>query len=184
MLDFIGMVVTAGSMMVLANALITFVSLSHAARIMRAAAIGLWIGLAAAGAQAAGESGSNSYPASHHPDLDYLKTVNSVAPPRDPELLFLLMAGFSNANLQGEGVDFLSARLKEFDPRVTAAQKVPERYRIVARAERILHLAAAPDRLRQGNDLYIGASQAAKRRAGLRRELGCGYCSCRTSPPV
>ena len=75
------------------------------------------------GAFAAEESGSSSSSASHHPDLDYLKAVNSVAPPRDPELLFLLMAGYSNANLQGEGAEFFSARLKEFDPRLTAAQK-------------------------------------------------------------
>ena len=74
------------------------------------------------GAFAAEESGSSSS-ASHHPDLDYLKAVNSVAPPRDPELLFLLMARYSNANLQGEGAEFFSARLKEFDPRLTAAQK-------------------------------------------------------------
>jgi hypothetical protein len=75
------------------------------------------------GAFAAEESGSSSSSASHHPNLEYLKAVNSVAPPRDPELLFLLMAGYSNANLQGEGAEFFSARLKEFDPRLTAAQK-------------------------------------------------------------
>ena len=75
------------------------------------------------GAFAAEESGSSSSSASHHPDLDYLKAVNSVAPPRDPELLFLLMAAYSNANLQGEGAEFFSARLKEFDSRLTAAQK-------------------------------------------------------------
>ncbi len=28
----------------------------------------------------------------HRPELEYLKAVNSVAPPRDPQLLFLLMA--------------------------------------------------------------------------------------------
>src|SRR5215510_14100779 len=75
------------------------------------------------GALAAGQSGGGSSSASRHPNLDYLKAVNSVAPPRDPELLFLLMAGYSNANLQGEGAEFFSARLKEFDPRLTAAQK-------------------------------------------------------------
>jgi glyoxylase-like metal-dependent hydrolase (beta-lactamase superfamily II) len=75
------------------------------------------------GAVAAGESQSSSSSASHHPDLDYLKAINSVAPPRDPELLFLLMAGYSNANLQGEGAEFFSARLKEFDTRLTPAQK-------------------------------------------------------------
>jgi len=52
-----------------------------------------------------------------------LKAVNSVAPPQDPQLLFLLMAQYSNANLQGEGAEFFSARLKEFEPRLTDAQK-------------------------------------------------------------
>ena len=33
------------------------------------------------------------------------------------------MAGYSNANLQGEGAEFFSTRLKEFDSRLTAAQK-------------------------------------------------------------
>src|SRR2546425_8229837 len=57
------------------------------------------------------------------PELEYLKAVNSVAPPQDPQLLFLLMAQYSNANLQGEGAEFFSARLKEFAPRLTDAQK-------------------------------------------------------------
>jgi hypothetical protein len=71
----------------------------------------------------AGESGNNSSPGSRHPELDYLKAVNNVAPPRDPELLFLLMAAYSNANLQGEGAEFFSAKLKEFDSRLTPVQK-------------------------------------------------------------
>jgi hypothetical protein len=70
-----------------------------------------------------GSGDSSSSSASHDPDLNYLKAVNNVAPPRDPELLFLLMAAYSNANLQGEGAEFFSARLKEFDSRLTAAQK-------------------------------------------------------------
>src|SRR5262245_47367613 len=74
-------------------------------------------------ALAAGEGKSSSASASRHPDLDYLKAINNVAPPRDPELLFLLMAAYSNANLQGEGAEFFSTRLKEFDARLTAAQK-------------------------------------------------------------
>jgi glyoxylase-like metal-dependent hydrolase (beta-lactamase superfamily II) len=57
------------------------------------------------------------------PELEYLKAVNSVAPPRDPQLLFLLMGQYSNANLQGEGAEFFSARLKEFGPRLTDVQK-------------------------------------------------------------
>jgi glyoxylase-like metal-dependent hydrolase (beta-lactamase superfamily II) len=61
--------------------------------------------------------------ASPPPELEYLKAVNSVAPPRDPQLLFLLMAQYSNANLQSEGADFLSARLEEFESHLTDAQK-------------------------------------------------------------
>ncbi len=57
------------------------------------------------------------------PELEYLKAVNSVAPPRDPQLLFLLMAEYSNAHMQDEGAEFFSGRLKEFGPRLTDAQK-------------------------------------------------------------
>lgn len=57
------------------------------------------------------------------PELEYFKAINSVGPPQDPQILFLLMAQYSNANLQGEGVEFFSARLKEFGPSLTDAQK-------------------------------------------------------------
>src|SRR5260370_42337214 len=67
--------------------------------------------------------GNHGEAGSHRPELEYLKAVNSVAPPRDPQLLFLLMAQYSNANLQNEGAEFFSARLKEFGPRLTDAQK-------------------------------------------------------------
>src|SRR5215475_9497769 len=66
---------------------------------------------------------SPSRTASIHPDLEYLKAVNSAAPPQDPQLLFLLMAQYSSANLQADGADFFSARLKEFGPRLTDPQK-------------------------------------------------------------
>ena len=59
----------------------------------------------------------------HRPEIEYLKAVNSVAPPDDPQLLFLLMAQYSNANQQGEGAEFFSQRLKEFGPRLTDPQK-------------------------------------------------------------
>src|SRR5215510_1035447 len=59
----------------------------------------------------------------HRPDLAYLQAVNSVAPPTDPQLLFVLMTQFANANLQVEGVDFFRARLQEFEPRLTPVQK-------------------------------------------------------------
>jgi len=57
------------------------------------------------------------------PEIEYLKAVNRVAPPRDPQLVFLLMGQYSNANRQGEGAEFFSARLKEFGPSLSAAQK-------------------------------------------------------------
>src|SRR4029434_2070428 len=57
------------------------------------------------------------------PDLEYLKAVNQAAPPADPQLLFLLMGQYANANLEAEGIEFLSARLREFDPRLNDAQK-------------------------------------------------------------
>src|SRR6202047_4853010 len=73
----------------------------------------------------AGPGPGNHDPAgSGRPELEYLKAVNSVAPPRDPQLLFLLMAEYSNANLQGEGAEFFSARLQEFGPRLTEPQNV------------------------------------------------------------
>jgi glyoxylase-like metal-dependent hydrolase (beta-lactamase superfamily II) len=59
----------------------------------------------------------------HSPELKYLKSVNSVAPPEEPELLFLLMTQFANSNLQEEGAEFFSARLREFEPRLTPVQK-------------------------------------------------------------
>jgi glyoxylase-like metal-dependent hydrolase (beta-lactamase superfamily II) len=68
---------------------------------------------------------SNDNPAAkrHSADLEYLKSVNSVAPLKDPELLFVLMTEFANSNLQGEGAEFFSARLKEFEPQLTPVQK-------------------------------------------------------------
>jgi glyoxylase-like metal-dependent hydrolase (beta-lactamase superfamily II) len=68
---------------------------------------------------------SNDNPAAkrHSADLEYLKSVNSGAPLKDPELLFVLMTEFANSNLQGEGAEFFSARLKEFEPQLTPVQK-------------------------------------------------------------
>ena len=36
----------------------------------------------------------------HSPELEYLKAVNSVAPPKEPDLMFILMAEFANSNSQ------------------------------------------------------------------------------------
>src|ERR1700722_5824091 len=60
---------------------------------------------------------------SRRPELEYLKAVNTEAPPQDPQLLFLLMAEYSSANMQSEGAEFFSARLKEFGPRLNDVQK-------------------------------------------------------------
>jgi glyoxylase-like metal-dependent hydrolase (beta-lactamase superfamily II) len=57
------------------------------------------------------------------PELEYLKAVNTAAPPKDPQLLFLLMGAYANANQQAEGAEFLSARLNEFGPRLSDPQK-------------------------------------------------------------
>src|SRR6266852_1459943 len=75
------------------------------------------------GAPSAENTGVNSSSGSRRPELEYLKDVNTVAPPQDPQLLFLLMAEYSSANMQGEGAEFFSARLKEFGPRLTDSQK-------------------------------------------------------------
>jgi glyoxylase-like metal-dependent hydrolase (beta-lactamase superfamily II) len=59
----------------------------------------------------------------HSPELEYLKSVNRAAPPKDPELMFILMGEFASSNLQDEGADFFSARLREFEPQLTSVQK-------------------------------------------------------------
>src|SRR5262245_61274862 len=68
-------------------------------------------------------SGDNPAAKRHSADLEYLKAVNSVAPLKDPELLFVLMTEFANSNLQGEGAEFFSARLKQFELQLTPVQK-------------------------------------------------------------
>jgi glyoxylase-like metal-dependent hydrolase (beta-lactamase superfamily II) len=57
------------------------------------------------------------------PELEYFKAINQAGPPKDPQLLFLLMAQYSNLNLQAEGAEFFAARFKEFQPRLTDPQK-------------------------------------------------------------
>jgi glyoxylase-like metal-dependent hydrolase (beta-lactamase superfamily II) len=73
-----------------------------------------------------GTNGTATSPAqssSSRPELEYLKAVNGAAPPQDPQLLFLLMGAYANANLQAEGAEFFTGRLNEFGPRLTDAQK-------------------------------------------------------------
>src|SRR5262245_23375526 len=73
--------------------------------------------------RASAKNGNNSSLVSHRSELEYLKAVNLAAPPQDPQLLFLPMGPFANANQQAEGADFLSARLNEFKPRLSDPQK-------------------------------------------------------------
>src|SRR5260370_21679317 len=71
-----------------------------------------------------GRGGANqNQSGSSRPELEYLKAVNSAAPPQDPQLLFLLMGAYANANQQAEGAEFLTVRLNEFGPRLPDAQK-------------------------------------------------------------
>jgi glyoxylase-like metal-dependent hydrolase (beta-lactamase superfamily II) len=59
----------------------------------------------------------------HRPELGYLEAVNRAGPPADPQLLFLLMGQYANSNRPADGVAFLSARLREFGPRLTDTQR-------------------------------------------------------------
>ena len=79
--------------------------------------------LAYLGTRGAATAASSARSSSSRPELDYLKAVNSAAPPKDPQLLFLLMGEYANANRQTEGAEFFSARLNEFGPRLNDAQK-------------------------------------------------------------
>src|SRR2546430_17508607 len=69
-----------------------------------------------------GADGANLWSASHRPDLEYLKAVNRASPPRDPQMLFLLMAQYASANRQGEGAEVFSARVREVGPRLTGVR--------------------------------------------------------------
>lgn len=62
-------------------------------------------------------------PRAPRPELDYLKAVNMQGPPRDPQMLFLLMADYANANRHREGAEFLEARWKAFDSRLSDPQR-------------------------------------------------------------
>src|SRR2546423_15460331 len=57
------------------------------------------------------------------PDLEYLKAINQSGPPRDPQLMFLLMAQYASANRQVEGAEFFTTRLKASEPPRTDTPK-------------------------------------------------------------
>src|SRR5215831_1579321 len=88
---------------------------------MRTALAGIVLAaLAARGAAAAAPTPMT--PEVRH-EVEYLKAVNAAGPPRDPQLLLLLVAQLANANRQAEGVEFLSARLKAFDAQLADPQR-------------------------------------------------------------
>jgi glyoxylase-like metal-dependent hydrolase (beta-lactamase superfamily II) len=66
---------------------------------------------------------SSKRPRAPRPELAYLQAVNSQGPPKDPQLLFLLMAEYANANRHREGAEFLEARLKAFDSHLSDPQR-------------------------------------------------------------
>ena len=75
------------------------------------------------GSLAAGRDSDSSPTISYRPELEYFKAVNRAGPPRDPELLFLLMGQYANANRYHEGIEFFSSLLKEFEPRLSDRQR-------------------------------------------------------------
>ena len=108
----------------------------------------------------------------HSPKLEYLKAVNGVAPPNDPELMFILMAEFANSNLQDEGAEFFSARLRDFEPKLTPVQK--SLYLGIIGLLRAQNTSRVPLLKRYGyvNDTIATLDQAKQLSgAGFRREL-------------
>src|SRR4030095_14346576 len=96
--------------------------MSHSARI--ALPIGLLVLLAVGGFVVLRSGRDESHSASTSlPDLEYLKAINSTEPPQDPQLLFLLLTQYLNANRPGEGAEFFSARLEEFEELLTPVQR-------------------------------------------------------------
>jgi len=59
----------------------------------------------------------------YRPELAYLKQVNAWRPPSDPQLIFLLMAQYANANRHGEGAEFLDGLRRRFDGQLTDTQR-------------------------------------------------------------
>jgi len=75
------------------------------------------------GSFAAGAVSDSSSATYHRPELEYLKVLNAAGPPRDPQILFLLMGQYANANLHRDGIEFFSSVMKEFEPHLSDSQK-------------------------------------------------------------
>lgn len=66
--------------------------------------------------------GPSGMPRGDLPELSYLRQVNAWRP-ADPQLVFLLMAQFANANQQAEGVAYFEALRQRFDDRLSPTQR-------------------------------------------------------------
>jgi hypothetical protein len=108
------------------------------------------------------------------PELEYFKAINQAAPPKDPQLLFLLMAQYSNLNLQGEGAEFFAARFKEFEPRLTDPQK--SLYLSATALLRAQHASSVPllHRIGYVNDTIAMLDRAGRLSGGRRPDRNFG----------
>ncbi len=85
-----------------------------------ACSVGLLLTLAADLVAAAAERPAVD---SHRPELAYLKQVNRWRPPSDPQLVFLLMGQYANANRHAEGAAYLEELRQRFDAQLNDEQR-------------------------------------------------------------
>ena len=120
---------------------------------------------------------------SHRPELEYFKAVNRAGPPRDPQLLFLLMGQYANANMHREGIEFFSTLVKEFEPRLSDRQK--SLYLGAIGLLRAGHASEVPflkqNRMGQGNHRDLGGGQTVIGRTNLCRPMDIRGGLCATS---
>src|SRR2546427_10760020 len=87
----------------------------------------LLIGGALLGSLAAAGSSVSSPATARRHELEYFKAVNRAQPPRDPQLLFLLMGPYANANMRRDGVALFSPLMKKMEPRLSNGHKPLDR---------------------------------------------------------
>lgn len=93
-----------------------------ASRVFACISVVIALGAAAAMAEAYAAPASSG-----RPELEYLKAVNRAGPSQDPQLLFLLMGQYANANLHREGAEQISALLHDFEPYLVMRENVINR---------------------------------------------------------
>ena len=59
----------------------------------------------------------------YHSELEYLKAMNSARPADDPEIIFLLVAQYLNANQYVAGIEFFKSFLDKYESRLLPRQK-------------------------------------------------------------